>query len=193
MPSSLESHPQRRSRIRHSRWGNETPSFSVALTWLARLSMSWTCRTRNPRNMNPFGTATNSFGLEVSSVWSVSFLQSARRIEQQYERHYDSTGKFLNGSITYEGGWRLEVAEPRVEPSKSFHWRTAFIVHYVLEPVDESYAFCLIAFDRHKGVIPGEYVLGPDLLEGTGATYIEMYRDIMAKLLALPPGDPTDL
>jgi hypothetical protein len=119
-------------------------------------------------------------------------------MEQEYERHYDPTGKYLGGTIKYADGRTQHANTGGLEPSTIPHGRLIFTVHYLhntSQPkAPEWYAFSLVVFDQHQRVYPAEYFQipkdqQPPAVEGTGATHIEAYWDVRIKLLGLVAGE----
>lgn len=118
-------------------------------------------------------------------------------MEQEYERHYDSSGRYLGGTIKYADGRTLYANTNGLEPSTIPHGQFVFTVHYLhntSQPkAPEWYAFTLVAFDQAQRVYPVELFdfpkdQQPPAIEGTGASNIEAYREVRAKLLAIASG-----
>lgn len=119
-------------------------------------------------------------------------------MEQEYERHYDPSGQYLGGTIKYADGRTLHANTNGLEPSTIPHGRFVFTVHYLhntSQPkAPEWYAFTLVVFDQGQRVYPVELFdfpkdQQPPAVEGAGATNVEAYREVRAKLLGMVPGE----
>lgn len=120
------------------------------------------------------------------------------QMEQEYERHYDANGNYLEGTIRYADGRTIRSNTAQLEPSTIAHGKFIFTVHYLHNTSQPKapkwFAFTLVAYDQLRRVYPAEIfqILGdqqPPAIDGAGTTNIEAYFDVRAKLLALVPGD----
>jgi hypothetical protein len=121
-------------------------------------------------------------------------------LEQEYERHYDPSGRYLGGTIRYADGRTLRANTGGLEPSTVLHGKFVFTVHYLQvddtpQPNDPPWhAFALVVFDQDQRVYPVELFdfpndQQPPAVEGAGATHVEAYREVRRKLLSLVPGE----
>jgi hypothetical protein len=122
-------------------------------------------------------------------------------MEQEYERHYDPSGRYLGGTIKHADGRTIQANTGGLEPSTIPHGRLVFTVHYLhntSQPkAPEWFAFTLVVFDQTQRVYPVELFdfpkdQQPPAIEGTGGTNVEAYREVRSKLLKLVPGELPD-
>src|SRR5262245_20037452 len=91
-----------------------------------------------------------------------------------------------------------QTPNTELEPSTIEHGGLVFTVHYLRNTSHPQappwFAFTRVVFDQDGRVYPAEYFDIPPgqqapAVEGRGATHVEAYRDLRARLFEVAPGE----